>query len=69
MPLKLSLTPNLVKRCMRPLIVTKHVISPAESHSPTPHIIYLHNQPRAANVSKAVDSSERKGPDPRKMCF
>lgn len=84
---KLPFRPTLVKQYMvtfaesyglvnraRPI---KHVISPSESHSPAPHIVYLHNQPvRDALKTKAElepgnarDYRVRKGPDPGKMCF
>ena len=48
----------------------KRAISPSESHSAAPHIIYLPNRPTPV-ASEPVDGKEYrvKRPDPKKMCF
>ena len=84
---KLPFKPTLVKQYMKTFAESyglvnrakpiKHVVSMSESHSPVPHIVYLHNCPvRDAFKTKAeLEPSEsrdyrvRKGPDPGKMCF
>lgn len=83
---KAPFSPTLVKQYMKQFASSyglvnratpiKHVVSMSESHSPAPHIVYMHNRPRdsfATNTrdepGEARDYRVRKGPDPNKMCF
>lgn len=83
---KLPFRPTLVKQYMQTFAESyglvnratpiKHVISPSESHSPAPHIVYMHNRPRdafatntGAEPGETKNYRVRKGPDPNKMCF
>lgn len=51
----------------------KYVISMSESHSPAPHVVYMHNCPVAAPTPSVEPTDARdyrmKRPDPNKMCF
>lgn len=80
---KMPLRPALVKQYMQQFASSyglvdrvkpvKHVVSMSESHSPVPHIVYLHNRPVAAATPSVEPEDSReyrlKRPDPSKMCF
>ena len=71
-PFRATLVKQYIEKFSGTYKPVKHVISPSESHSAKPHIVYAQNRPArlepAHGQSYRLDREPRK-PDPVKMCF